>query len=103
MSWENIHVDDYGQVGKLTCQQDGSAVDISSYTTLQFILTDPDGTAATKTAAFDSDGTDGILKYTLADGDIDSAGRWRVQARVSKAGAEITSDPIAFNVAARLD
>lgn len=103
MSWENIQVDDYGWVGKLTCQQDGTAVDISSYTTKQFILTDPDGTAATKTALFDTDGTDGVLKYTTVDGDIDTAGNWHVQARIAKAGSELTSDPVAFYVAARLD
>ena len=103
MSWQDIHVDDFGWIGKLTVQQDGSALDISSYSTLQFILTDPDGTAETKTAAFDSDGTDGILKYTIADGDIDAEGNWNVQARILKAGVELTSSEHTFYVAARLD
>jgi hypothetical protein len=103
MSWDNIQETDKGWVGKLTCKQDGTAVDISSYTTLQYILTDPDGTATTKTAAFDSDGTDGKLKYTIITGDISGAGDWRVQARIAKTDVEITSDPLEFSVQARLD
>ncbi len=104
MSWENLQTDDFGQVGKLTCKQDGVAIDISSYTTLQFFLVDPSGNASDAlTAAFDSDGTDGKLKYTLQDGDIDESGEWQVFARVSKTGSEITTDPLRFYVAARLD
>ena len=103
MSWENIQVDDFGWVGRLTLQQDGTAKDISSYTTRQFIFTDPDGTAATKTALFDSDGTDGKLKYTTLDGDIDSVGNWQVTARIINTGSELTSDPHEFRVKARLD
>lgn len=103
MSWENIQVDDFGWIGKLTLKQDGTAVDISSYTTKQFVLRDPDGTAAVKTADFDSDGTDGILKYTILTGDIDAAGNWKVAARIAKVGSEITSDDHGFNVDLRLD
>jgi hypothetical protein len=103
MSWENIQVDDYGWVGKLTVKQDGSAVDISSYTTKQFIFESPGGTDTTKAASFDSDGTDGILAYTIEDGLIDEAGTWQVAARISKVGAELTSDPLRFYVAARTD
>jgi hypothetical protein len=103
MSWENLNADDYGQVAKLTCREDSTPVDISTYTTRKFILTDPDGAATLKTATFDTDGTDGVLKYTLADGDIDQAGNWQVQARISKTGTEITSDPHRFYVGPRLD
>ena len=103
MSWEDIHVDDYGWIGKLTLQQDGTAIDISSYTTLQYILKDPNAVTSTKVAAFDSDGTDGILKYTIADGDIDEVGNWYVQARITKVGAVLTSDWLKFQVQDRLD
>ena len=103
MSWENIHVDDFGWVGRLTLQQDGSARDISSYTTREFIFRDPDGTETTKTASFDSDGTDGKLKYTILTGEVDSVGSWYVQARIAKAGAELTADRLGFAVKARLD
>ena len=103
MAWEDIHTDDYGWVGKLTLKQDGTAVDISSYTTWVYILKDPAGTTASKVAAFATDGTNGVLAYTILTGDIDSVGSWEVQARISKVGAQITSEPHTFLVADRID
>ena len=103
MAWEDIHVDDYGWVGKLTLQQDGTAVDISSYTAWVYILKDPNGETSSKVVAFDTDGTDGTLAYTILDGDIDSVGNWYVQARISKADAELTSEWVRFSVQARID
>ena len=103
MAWENIHVDDFGWVGNLTIKQDGVAVDVSSYTTLQFVFESPSGVDSTETAAFDSDGTDGVITYTVQDGDIDEVGIWKVSARVAKTGAELTSDPLLFEVLPRTD
>ena len=104
MSWANFQDTDFGWVGRLTLKQDGTAVDISSYTTKEFFLVDPTGAAsAAKTAAFDSDGTDGKLKYTILTTEIDAAGNWNVFARIKKAGVELTSDPLEFRVKARLD
>lgn len=103
MTWENIHVDDYGWVGKLRIVQDAVVQDISSYTTRQFIFRTPSNTIKTKTATFDTDGTDGVLKYTVEDGVIDECGNWRVQARISKTGAVLTSAWIKFYVEDRLD
>jgi hypothetical protein len=102
-TWTDIHINDYGWVGKLALRQDGVAVDISSYTTRQFIFKSPGGTKTTKTATFDTDGTDGVLKYTVEDGLINEAGNWNVQARISKTGVVLTSAPLRFNVANRLD
>ena len=104
MSWENIQDTDKGWVGRLTLKQDGVAVDISSYTTRQFFLVDPTGSAsAAKTATFDSDGTDGKLKYTILTSEIPTAGNWNVFARISKTDVELTTDPLEFRVKARLD
>lgn len=98
MSWQDIIANDFGWTGKLTIEQDGTAVDISIYTTLQFIFQSPSGTVSIKTASFDTDGTDGVLAYTIADGDIDEAGTWRVYARVKKSGVELTSQYLNFIV-----
>lgn len=100
MSWENIHVGDFGWVGKLQIVQDGEPVNISSYTTLAFVFRKPDGTEVTKTAIFDTDGTDGWLKYTAETGLIDSINYWRVWAKIAKTGVELTSDPLSFTVLA---
>ena len=101
--WDNIQVNDYGWVGRLRLTQACVAVDISGYTTRQFVFKSPAGVKTTKTAVFDTDGTDGVLKYTVENGLINEAGDWYVQARIAKTGAELTSDPIAFRVKKRLD
>jgi carbohydrate-selective porin OprB len=97
-TWQDIHVGDYGSVGKLTITEDGTAVDVSGYTTLQFIFTAPSGIQATKTAAFDTDGTNGVLKYTIEDGLFSTAGVWRVRARVAATGVSLSSEEVIFLV-----
>lgn len=101
--WHNIHAADYGYDCKLRIVKRGTAQDVSQYTTRQFIFKSPSGVKTTKTAAFDTDGTDGVLKYTVEAGLINEAGDWSVQARIAKTGAELTSDPITFRVKKRLD
>jgi hypothetical protein len=101
--WTNVHANDFGWVGKLRVVQDGAAVDISTYTTRQFILRSPVGAISTKTAIFDTDGADGVLKYTFVDGDIPRAGNWSVQARIIKNNVELTTNELRFFVAERLD
>lgn len=103
MSWQNIHVDDYGWAGRLRLVQDKQVQNISSFTTRQFIFKPPTGAVKVKTAAFDTDGANGILKYVIESGVLDQVGEWKVQARVAKSGAEITSDEITFTVNSRLD
>lgn len=92
MSWDNIHVDDYGWTGRLRIVQDGNPVDISSYTGLTFLYTKPGAsTPVEKTASFDVDGVDGWLKYLHEEGFIDTTGEWSVFARVTKTGKRLTS------------
>ena len=97
MSWNGIVVGDFGQVGKLTFidTDNNTADDISSYSdTIQMIIKDPSGNEQTVTAAFDSDGTDGIIAYTIASSSIfDESGYWHVRGRVLQAGsaAELTT------------
>jgi hypothetical protein len=100
--WNDIYASDYGWTGKLRMVQDGAAVDISSYTTRQFIFRSPSGTLKTKTAAFDTDGTDGVLKYVVESGVIDASGRWIVQVRISKTNVELTSQELPFFVYSRI-
>lgn len=101
--WDYITVEDYGMVGKITIKQNGSVLNISTYTTKQFIFLKPSGTTLTVTADFDTDGSNGILKYTFLAGNINEAGQWKVQARIAKTGIEISSEAIPFVVKERLD
>lgn len=89
MSWNGIAVGNYGQVGKLTFidTDNSTAEDISTYSdTIQMIIKDPSGNQQTVTAAFDSDGTDGIIKYTVATGIFDESGWWYVRGKVTDTG-----------------
>lgn len=101
MSWDDIQVDDFGWIGKLALKQKGVIVDISSYSTLRFLFQDPSGTVETKVVAFETDGTDGVLEYTIVDGDIDQIGYWEVRAQILKTNVELTSEAHGFNVAPR--
>lgn len=71
----------------------GDAVDISSFTTRNFgVYPMSSGTASfTKTPAFVTDGTDGQISVTVADGDTSSlAGTYRVELQISKTGTKVS-------------
>lgn len=96
MSMSGITVDDFGYSIQLTIVQDGTAQDISSYTTRRFVFVAPDDIETTKTATFATDGTDGVLTYTVEEGFIDQVGIWSVYAQILKTGSELTSDCALF-------
>lgn len=78
-----IHVGDIGTAFKATILNEADeVVDVSTVTTKQLIFRKPDGTLLTKTATFDTDGTDGVIKYTSASGDLDVKGQWKMQGYV---------------------
>lgn len=81
---DTIQVGDIGTIIRLTIEDCGTAVDVSSASTMSIILQSPtQGDASvTKTATHFTDGTDGIIQYTLIADDIDTAGIWRVQGKV---------------------
>ena len=57
----------------------GVAIDVSSASTKQLKIQGPGQTTKTKTAAFIDDGTDGWVRYTTIDGDLDVIGVWQIQ------------------------
>lgn len=99
MSLSGIMVGAYGNPIRLTCKEDGVAADISAYTTTrQLIFADPSGNASAKTASFYTDGTDGVLTYTVESGLFDEAGNWRVQAKIATASKVVYSETLEFEV-----
>lgn len=79
----NIHVSDVGSSIVLTFyDQDDTVIDISTASTKQIWISDPDGNKTEKSGTFYTDGTDGKLMYTLQSGDIDETGLWKVQGYV---------------------
>ncbi len=100
MSLVHIIAGDYGQVVELTFidVDTSAAADISSYsTTKQMVFVSPTGTETAKTAAFKTDGTDGIIQYTTESGFL-TAGSWTVRGRVASGAAVLTTVKHRFRV-----
>lgn len=80
----------YGDAIILTVvDKDGTAVDISSYTTSITVTLRDIFTLKTvnSTGSFVSDGTDGRVQFTPAAGELDRAGTWEGQIKLEKASA----------------
>ena len=99
-----VHVADFGTVFELEIEEDGAAIDISSYITLEIIFLKPDGTTkVTNTAVFSSDGTDGKMRYiTTAASEIDVPDNWSMQGRLAKTGQDFKTEIVKFEVVANL-
>ena len=75
-------------------------VDISTSTAREVIFLKPDGTTSTgHVGTFLTDGTDGIIKYITVVGDIDQAGPWKAQARITTPNGKWYSSKVSFTVA----
>lgn len=72
----------YTPVLEIWDSEDEAAEDISGYSSFAMEFSDPDGIITSKAASLYTDGTDGKIQKTIADGDIDQAGTWKVRARV---------------------
>jgi len=73
--------------------EDGDAVDISTYTTRNFGVypMNSDTPSFSKTPAFATDGTNGVMTVTVADTDTTSlAGDYRLELQIAKTGAKAT-------------
>jgi hypothetical protein len=78
-----IHKADIGTIFRLTIvDTDGDAIDVSTASVKYIYFRKPDGTLVKETAAFYTDGSDGIIQYTSVSGDIDTIGDWQVQGYV---------------------
>jgi hypothetical protein len=87
----------------LFLDQDGSVLDLSAATTKSVTLIAPSGAAKGRTAAFTTDGTDGLLQYETVATDIDEAGGWRFQFTAVAATIYSKShEPVKFPVAEAL-
>jgi hypothetical protein len=95
-------VGDAGTTLRFTVREAGAAIDISTATTKQILLRKPDGTVVAKTAGFGTNGSDGVLTYSILTADLDTAGEWRARANlVLSTGWSGQSDIDAFTVLAK--
>lgn len=102
MAADEIHVGDVGTILLVTFQDAGVVVDISSATTKDILLHDPEGVTATLAGTFTTDGTDGKLQITSVAATFDMAGCWKIQGHVVLAGGEWHTDIAVFEVFANL-
>jgi len=72
---------------------------ISAFTTKELIFRKPNGVKVTKTATFFTDGTDGLLLVTSIAGDLAPYGVFRVQAHLSNASLDETTEVDLFSIA----
>ena len=84
----NPQVGAVGVAIEYTVKENGVAVDISAATNLKLRLQKPRGRTTTEyTAAFKTNGSDGVLRYVTASaGDLDRAGMWGAQANFTLSG-----------------
>jgi len=100
---EEVHVGDIGTALKARIMEEGAVQNISAATVKKFRFKKPGGTIIEKTAEFDTDGTDGILKYETVLGDIDEAGPWEMQAYLEFPTGKWWSSRETFQVYENLD
>lgn len=67
----------------------GDPVSIEDATGVFLILKSPAAATSTKTGSIVGDGTGGVMQYALEDGDIDTAGTWQYQGKVTYSGGII--------------
>lgn len=84
--------------------QDGDALDVSTASTKEIILRDPNGVSTTFDAAFTTDGSDGLIEYETTDADdLGVAGPWQAQGHVIlSAGDDLKSTIDRFAVGENL-
>ncbi len=74
---EEIHLNDIGTIFRMTLLDGTTPVNISNATTKQLIFKKPSSVVVTQTAVFYTDGSDGIIQYTIVDGDLSETGEWQ--------------------------
>lgn len=85
MSANEIHIGDVGTEFVATIKNSGTTVDVSganTTTSRRFLFKKPTGSTTSQTASFVTDGTDGQVAFTTTSGFLDTAGDWRLQAKI---------------------
>lgn len=83
---------------------DGNALDVSTASTREIILRDPNGVSTTFDASFTNSGSDGLIEYETVDADdLGVAGPWQAQGHVIlSAGDDLKSSVDRFAVGENL-
>ena len=95
-----VHVDDIGTRFKVTVNDDGVAVDLSSASALAINFRKPNDTIINRTGATLGDGssTSGVMYYDTVVGDLDAVGNWKLQGKVTLSAGTYYTDIHTFKV-----
>lgn len=93
-----IHVNDVGTRFLATIKDDGDVVDVSNASVINMIFKQPDDQIVHKAASLLTDGTDGKIYYDTVAGDLDEAGQYKLQGRVSLPSGTYYTDIYTFQV-----
>ena len=102
MAVNEAQLNDVGTIFEVTIVDGGKVVDVSGAAVKEIVFKAPSASSVTKAAAFKSDGSDGVVQYVIAAGDLDEAGFWQIQARVVLATGDWRSAVAGFFVRANL-
>ena len=96
-------LNDTGGILILTLIEDGVAKSITTASAISYLIKDPNQIVVTKTAGFNTDGSDGKVKYTFVAGDLDIVGLYEVQVNVITPTWTGTSSSYKFKVRKTLE
>jgi hypothetical protein len=99
---DQIFVGDEGTEFRVTILDDNVIVDISTASEITFIFRKPNGDILEAVGELYTDGTDGVCFYNAIAGDIDQAGVYKLQVRVSIGSGLFYSSIGSFKVACTL-
>lgn len=99
-----IYQNSYGKVLPVVVinKSTGKAMDISDYTTKKLWISLPDKTLREVAATFATDGTDGVLHYTLTAADVAQVGWHRVEVHLTATGKEENTSITGYKVERKL-
>jgi len=100
-----IHEGDIGTRFLVTIKDDGTSVDLTSATLRQLNFRKPDDTILNKTASIIGDGSEssGVMYYDSILGDLDVAGSYKLQGKVTIPSGTYYTDIYTFKVHCNLE
>ncbi len=101
---QEVHKSDVGTRFEITVTESDVILDISLGTSLLIVFKKPGGEEVSNTATFTTDGSDGKIDYTtLLTSELDEAGVWYMQGRVTISGKTWSTEKSTFVVLEAFD
>ena len=99
-----IHKNDVGTRFLITVKDDGTVVDLTDASLRQLTFRKPDDTKNVVTASIAGDGSEssGVMYYDSVSGDLDQAGLYKLQGKISIPSGTYFTDIYSFKVECNL-